>query len=203
MSFTRRPGSGRPRQSSHREDHHIVRNAGVQSTASSSAIQTQVAPSLRAPVSSRTIRRTFGIAAPITRAALDAHPSTPPFGVVPHTRSHFSTRQCSFSYDKGVTRLSPHSYYPSLTYPIPRFVSNRAYLGSFGTASWASHEFERTRGKFTANMERNVSRHHTELVCFNARSYRIVHSRWKVVEQGIKSSVLSPFSQMNDPSLIL
>ncbi|GFV88890.1 uncharacterized protein TNCV_1226871 [Trichonephila clavipes] len=37
-------------------------------------------------------------------------------------------------------------------------------------------EFEGTRGKVTANMERNVSRHHTELVCFNARSYRIGHS---------------------------
>ncbi|GFY00445.1 transposable element Tcb2 transposase [Trichonephila clavipes] len=49
------------------------------------------------------------------------------------------------------------------------FVSNRAYLGSFGMVSWASHEFERTRGKVTANMERNVSRHHTELVCLNAR----------------------------------
>ncbi|GFV40850.1 transposable element Tcb1 transposase [Trichonephila clavipes] len=43
-------------------------------------------------------------------------------------------------------RLSPHCYYPSLACPIPRFVSNRAYPGSFGTASWASHEFERTRG---------------------------------------------------------
>ncbi|GFV97333.1 transposable element Tcb1 transposase [Trichonephila clavipes] len=61
--------------------------------------------------------------------------------------SHFSTRQCS------------------------------ALHGSFGTASWASHEFERTRGKVTANMKRNVSRHHTEFVCLNARSYRIVHSR--------------------------
>ncbi|GFV48312.1 hypothetical protein TNCV_667141 [Trichonephila clavipes] len=28
----------------------------------------------------------------------------------------------------------------------PQFVSNRAYLESFWTASWASHEFERTRG---------------------------------------------------------
>ncbi|GFS61644.1 uncharacterized protein TNCV_4312951 [Trichonephila clavipes] len=65
---------------------------------------------------------------------------------------------------------------PSLAFPIPKFVSNRAYLGSFGTASWASHEFERTRGKVPANMERNVSRHHTELVYLNARSYRIVHS---------------------------
>ncbi|GFV77026.1 uncharacterized protein TNCV_690961 [Trichonephila clavipes] len=44
-------------------------------------------------------------------------------------------------------------------------------------ASWASHEFERTRGKVTANMKRNISRHHTELVCLNARSYRIVHLR--------------------------
>ncbi|GFX37568.1 uncharacterized protein TNCV_3200921 [Trichonephila clavipes] len=69
---------------------------------------------------------------------------------------------------KGVTRLSPQCYYPSLTYLNPRFVSNRAYLGSFGMVSWASHEFERTRGKVTANMERNVSRHHTELACLNA-----------------------------------
>ncbi|PRD29393.1 UNVERIFIED_CONTAM: hypothetical protein NCL1_29538 [Trichonephila clavipes] len=29
MSFTRRPGSGRPRQTSRREDRHIVRNARV------------------------------------------------------------------------------------------------------------------------------------------------------------------------------
>ncbi|GFX60798.1 uncharacterized protein TNCV_4977741 [Trichonephila clavipes] len=37
---------------------------------------------------------------------------------------------------------------PSLACAIPRFVSNRGYLGLFGTASWASHEFERTRGKY-------------------------------------------------------
>ncbi|GFX23664.1 transposable element Tcb1 transposase [Trichonephila clavipes] len=91
--------------------------------------------------------------------------------------SHFSTRQCSASHGKGVTRLSPHCYYPSLAYPIPRFVSDRTYLGSFVMVSWVSHEFERTRGKVTANMERNVLRHHTELVCLNARSYRIVHLR--------------------------
>ncbi|GFT89480.1 uncharacterized protein TNCV_4387481 [Trichonephila clavipes] len=35
MSFTRRPGSGCPRWTSGQEDHHIVRNARVQSTASS------------------------------------------------------------------------------------------------------------------------------------------------------------------------
>ncbi|GFV85857.1 transposable element Tcb2 transposase [Trichonephila clavipes] len=55
MSFTRRPGSGLPRQTSCREDRHI-RNTRVQPTASSVAIQAQVAPSLDAPVSPRTIR---------------------------------------------------------------------------------------------------------------------------------------------------
>ncbi|GFU08916.1 transposable element Tcb2 transposase [Trichonephila clavipes] len=57
MSFTRRSGSGQPRQTSRREDRHIVRNAREQPTASLAAIQTQVEPSLGAPVSSRTIRR--------------------------------------------------------------------------------------------------------------------------------------------------
>ncbi|GFY19292.1 transposable element Tcb2 transposase [Trichonephila clavipes] len=59
MSFTRRLGSGCPRQTSRREDHHIVRNARVQPTTSSSAFQAQVAPSLGASVSSRTIRRSL------------------------------------------------------------------------------------------------------------------------------------------------
>ncbi|GFS80633.1 transposable element Tcb2 transposase [Trichonephila clavipes] len=41
MSFTRRPGSGRPRQTSRREDRRIVRNARVQPTALSATIQAQ------------------------------------------------------------------------------------------------------------------------------------------------------------------
>ncbi|GFV01378.1 transposable element Tcb2 transposase [Trichonephila clavipes] len=57
MSFTRKPGSGHIRQTSRQEDRPIVRNARVQPTVSSSAIQAQVAPSLRASVSSRIIRR--------------------------------------------------------------------------------------------------------------------------------------------------
>ncbi|GFU56775.1 transposable element Tcb2 transposase [Trichonephila clavipes] len=49
---------------------HIVRNAREQQTASSSAIQAQVAPSLGAPVSSRTLRRClaeghFGLRRPL------------------------------------------------------------------------------------------------------------------------------------------
>ncbi|GFT98478.1 transposable element Tcb2 transposase [Trichonephila clavipes] len=57
MSFTRRPGLGRPRQISRQEDRHILRNACVQPTASSATIKALVAHSLGAPVSSRTIRR--------------------------------------------------------------------------------------------------------------------------------------------------
>ncbi|GFW51160.1 transposable element Tcb2 transposase [Trichonephila clavipes] len=57
MSFARRPGSGRPRHTSRREDRHIERDPRVQPTASSAALQAQVAPSLGAPVSSRTIQR--------------------------------------------------------------------------------------------------------------------------------------------------
>ncbi|GFU40606.1 transposable element Tcb2 transposase [Trichonephila clavipes] len=56
-SFTQRPGSGRPRHTSRQENRHIVRNARVQLTASSTAIQAQVTPSLGAPACSRTIRR--------------------------------------------------------------------------------------------------------------------------------------------------
>ncbi|GFW23206.1 transposable element Tcb1 transposase [Trichonephila clavipes] len=41
MSFTQRPSSGHPRQTSRREDRHIVKNARVQTTASSAAIQEQ------------------------------------------------------------------------------------------------------------------------------------------------------------------
>ncbi|GFS59242.1 uncharacterized protein TNCV_70751 [Trichonephila clavipes] len=48
-------------------------------------------------------------------------------------RSPFSTRQCLVSHGKGVTRLTPHCYYLSLTCLIPRFGSNRAYLGLFET----------------------------------------------------------------------
>ncbi|GFT56525.1 transposable element Tcb1 transposase [Trichonephila clavipes] len=55
--FTRRPKSGHPQQTSRREARHIVRNSAVQPTASSTAIQAQVAPSLRAAMFSRTKRR--------------------------------------------------------------------------------------------------------------------------------------------------
>ncbi|GFX87866.1 transposable element Tcb2 transposase [Trichonephila clavipes] len=56
ISFTQRPGSGRLRQTSRREDHNVVRNAHVQPTATSATIQEHVALSVGTPVSSRTIR---------------------------------------------------------------------------------------------------------------------------------------------------
>ncbi|GFV96805.1 transposable element Tcb2 transposase [Trichonephila clavipes] len=77
MSFTRRPGSVRPRQTSCREDHHIERNARVQPTASSATIQAQVAPSLGAPVSSRTIRRRLAEGHLRSRSPLSVLPLTP------------------------------------------------------------------------------------------------------------------------------
>ncbi|GFX49685.1 transposable element Tcb2 transposase [Trichonephila clavipes] len=55
MSLTGRPGSGHSLQISRREERRIVRNARVQPTASSTAIQAHVALSLGTPVSSRTI----------------------------------------------------------------------------------------------------------------------------------------------------
>ncbi|GFU85571.1 transposable element Tcb2 transposase [Trichonephila clavipes] len=57
FSVDYKTGLGCPRQTRRREDRHIVRNARVQPSASSVAIQAQVAPSLEVPVSSRTIQR--------------------------------------------------------------------------------------------------------------------------------------------------
>ncbi|GFV53826.1 transposable element Tcb2 transposase [Trichonephila clavipes] len=78
-SFTRSPGSGRPRQTSRREDRHIVRNARVQPTVSSAAIQAQVGPSLKPPVSSRTIRRRLSEGYLGSRRPLHALPLTPSY----------------------------------------------------------------------------------------------------------------------------
>ncbi|GFV13608.1 transposable element Tcb2 transposase [Trichonephila clavipes] len=79
MSFTRRPGSGRPRQTSCRKDRHIVRNVRVQPTASSTAIQAQIAPSLGVSVSSRTIRRRLAEGHLGSRRPLRELPLTPTY----------------------------------------------------------------------------------------------------------------------------
>ncbi|GFU21699.1 transposable element Tcb1 transposase, partial [Trichonephila clavipes] len=61
--------------------------------------------------------------------------------------------------------------------PNPQICHQSSIYRIIKMVSWASHEFERTRGKVTANVKRKVSRHHTILVCLNARSYHITHSR--------------------------
>ncbi|GFT97820.1 HTH_Tnp_Tc3_2 domain-containing protein [Trichonephila clavipes] len=85
-----RPGSGSNRKTNRRENRHIVRNARVQPTASSAAIQAQVAPSLGAPVSSQTIRRRLAEGHLGSRRPLLVLPLTPThrrlFGVTPRTR---------------------------------------------------------------------------------------------------------------------
>ncbi|PRD25024.1 UNVERIFIED_CONTAM: hypothetical protein NCL1_42107 [Trichonephila clavipes] len=87
MPFTRKPGSAHSRQTSRREDRHIVRNTRVQPTASSAAIQVQVAPSLEAPVSSRTIRMCLAEGHLGSRRPLRVLPLTP-------TRHHFRLEWC-------------------------------------------------------------------------------------------------------------
>ncbi|PRD28304.1 UNVERIFIED_CONTAM: Transposable element Tcb2 transposase [Trichonephila clavipes] len=77
ISFTRTPGSGQPRQTSCREDSPIVRNARVQPTASSAAIQAQVSPPIGTTVSSRTIRRRLAEKHLESRSTLHVLPLTP------------------------------------------------------------------------------------------------------------------------------
>ncbi|GFW01255.1 transposable element Tcb2 transposase [Trichonephila clavipes] len=122
----------------------------------------------------------WGVIAYNTRSPLvliPGHPATTCVGT--HTtvpRSHFQQDNAR----PHTARMSQNCLCTVTTHPWParfRDLSPIEHLGSFGTASWASHGFERTTGKVTGNMERNVPRHHTELVCLNARSYRIVHSR--------------------------
>ncbi|GFX04852.1 transposable element Tcb2 transposase [Trichonephila clavipes] len=79
MSFTRRPGSGGSRQTSRREDYHIVRNTCVQPTASSATIQAQATPEQGALVSSRTIRRRLAEGHLGLRLPLRVLPLTPTY----------------------------------------------------------------------------------------------------------------------------
>ncbi|GFW13907.1 transposable element Tcb1 transposase [Trichonephila clavipes] len=143
VSFTRRPGSGCPRQTSRSDDNRVRvwRPRGER-------LNPVFALQLHTPLTAGVM--VWGVIVYNTRAPLvlirgtmtskgEGHPATTCVATdATAPRSNFSTRQCLASHGKGVTRLSPHCYYPSLAFPIPRFVSIRAYLESFG--SWASHE---------------------------------------------------------------
>ncbi|GFW51646.1 uncharacterized protein TNCV_4213221 [Trichonephila clavipes] len=106
---------------------------------------------------------------PDSPAVYPGHPAAAP-------RSHFSIRQFGLT-RQGCHKTASALLLPFIGLPDPQICLQFSISGIICTANCASHEFERTRGKVTANMERNVSSHHTELVCLNARSYRIVHSR--------------------------
>ncbi|GFW34507.1 transposable element Tcb2 transposase [Trichonephila clavipes] len=75
MSITRRPGSGRPRLTSRREDSHIVRNARVQPTASSAGTST---PFTRSPSVFSNNRKVPGERHLGSRRPLRVLPLTPP-----------------------------------------------------------------------------------------------------------------------------
>ncbi|GFU08417.1 transposable element Tcb2 transposase [Trichonephila clavipes] len=126
MSFTRRPGSGCPRKTSRQEDRHIVRNARVHPTASSAAIQPQVAPSLGAPVSSRTIRRHFA----------EGHlGSIRPLRVQPLTPTH---RRIRFDYDDNRVRVwSPHNERLNPAFSLQQHTTPTAGMM---TAQWYVHD---------------------------------------------------------------
>ncbi|GFV05965.1 transposable element Tcb2 transposase [Trichonephila clavipes] len=121
MSFTRRPGSGRPRQTScRREDSHI-------------------APGLR----------TFGNAAPITCAALDAHPSTPPFEVVLRTKNWTTAKwnQVVFS-DESRFNLSSDNNRVRVWRPRgerlnPAFALQRHTAPTAGVMVWSAIAYNR------------------------------------------------------------
>ncbi|GFS52390.1 transposable element Tcb2 transposase [Trichonephila clavipes] len=91
MSFTRRPGPGRPRRTSRRKDRHIVRKytrtvnyfIGRHPGTGNTFI---LGPCVISNHMKEPSRRTFGIVAPITCAALEGDPSKPPFSVVPRKR---------------------------------------------------------------------------------------------------------------------
>ncbi|GFX88446.1 HTH_Tnp_Tc3_2 domain-containing protein [Trichonephila clavipes] len=110
MSFTRTPGSGRPRQTNRREDHHIVGKCARMANCFIAAIQAQVASSLEAlcllepcegawldesrfslgsddnRVRVWRLRRRLAVGHLGSWHPLSVLPLTPPFEVVPRTR---------------------------------------------------------------------------------------------------------------------
>ncbi|GFU80305.1 transposable element Tcb1 transposase [Trichonephila clavipes] len=85
-------------------------------------------------------------------SALQRHTSSKP-GVMPHVLPLVQRLPGAiFQTDNArpYTERVSQDCLCTLTCPITKCVSNRAYLGSFGTVTWASHEFERTRDKAEA-----------------------------------------------------
>lgn len=73
---SRRPSSGRFHQINSSKDRHIIRQARVELTSSLSTIQTQIPPSLQAPVSARTVARRLSERHLVSRRPLYVLPMT-------------------------------------------------------------------------------------------------------------------------------
>ncbi|GFT25193.1 transposable element Tcb2 transposase [Trichonephila clavipes] len=93
--YTATSFSGRPRQTSCREDRHIIRHARVEPTASF----TQAAPSIRAPVSSRTIAMCLTDGHLISRRPSRGLPMTP-------THQYLRLEWCRTRWDWTATEWS-------------------------------------------------------------------------------------------------
>ncbi|GFT25532.1 transposable element Tcb1 transposase [Trichonephila clavipes] len=246
----------------------VVRRNGTSGSERCYLHEDQAQDDFDRPVVEKTSTSTYGIRVPIACATPDAHPATPPFGVVPCTRSCTAAKwnqvvlsdksRFSLSSDDNRVRVwRPHGERLNPAFALQQhtastaavmvwggiacnsrsppvlisdtmtaqvyvheilqlfvlpfmqwlpgslFQRNNAWLHTarvsqdclptvttlpwiasspdlsliepilFGMVSWASHEFERTMGKVTANMERNVLRHHTERVCLHGLSYHV------------------------------
>ncbi|GFW00206.1 transposable element Tcb2 transposase [Trichonephila clavipes] len=201
MAFTQRPGSGHPRLTSRREDCHIIRNACVQPTASSTTIQAQVAPSLGGPVSSQTIRSSDDNCVRVWR--LCGEHLNPAFALQRHTTPTAGVMVWgAIAYYVIRGTMTAHRYVHNILQPrvLPFFTKTMPGLTQQGchktvtTLPWPVRSPDlspiehicdhlagrvghpmilKEPGKVTANMEQNASRHHTELVYLNARLYRI------------------------------
>ncbi|GFX99042.1 transposable element Tcb1 transposase [Trichonephila clavipes] len=189
MSFTRRPGSGRPRQTSRREDRNIVRNARVQSTVSSAAIQAQVAPSLGAPVSSRTIRR---------RLAEGHLGSWHPLRVLLLTLTHRRLRTI-FQQDNArphTARVSQdylRTVLPFLGLPDSQVSPIENIWDHFGRRVGhltSLNELEARLEQIWNEMSKDIIQ--SLYASMPNRIASCICARW--VQQGIKSSILLPFS---------
>ncbi|GFV72012.1 transposable element Tcb2 transposase [Trichonephila clavipes] len=122
--------SGRPLQTSCREDHHIVRNACVQPTSSSAAIQAQVVPLLGAPVSSRTIR---------SQLAEGHLGSWCPLRVLPLTPIH---RRLCLERNDGIR---VHVWRPRGEHLNPAFALQRHTAPTDGVMLWGAIAYNNTR----------------------------------------------------------
>ncbi|GFV51279.1 transposable element Tcb2 transposase [Trichonephila clavipes] len=148
MSFTRRPGSGRLRQTSRRKDRHIVINTHVQLTVPSATIQ-----ALGIPVSTRTIRRHLAERHLGSRCPLCVLPLTPTHrrpicsGAMQEetrlqqngTRSSLATRDSRFnlsSDDNRVRVWGPQSDHLNSAFALQRHIAPKAGVMVCGTLTY-------------------------------------------------------------------